>query len=263
MVYAKFVGIINFVADTPFNIGGRREANRLYTLRLNDRLLIPASTWKGAFRSIAEKIARTMSLTGVEKTAVEVAASAHDVSELIGNITRSHADLLEKFKTELENREWSQFPEADKVLRELGYRDEDLASESPEWLLAQYLLYHCPIGKLFGNWVRAGSLLFTDTLIQSKLHTRPGVGIDRASGTVKEDVLYFVETSTPGLKVQLILIGDIDARASTPSTLLARTLQAIKTIGLSLGARKSAGLGALSMLSAEFHTVELGKDPEL
>ena len=58
---AKFVGLLTFRSEGPIHVGKGREGNVLYALRLPDgRLLIPSSTWKGALRSLAEKLAPTL-----------------------------------------------------------------------------------------------------------------------------------------------------------------------------------------------------------
>ncbi|MEZ0345912.1 MAG: RAMP superfamily CRISPR-associated protein, partial [Infirmifilum sp.] len=60
----KFIGRLSFTARAPIHIGGVREGNFLYILRLSDgRLIIPASSWKGALRALAERLATSMPLS--------------------------------------------------------------------------------------------------------------------------------------------------------------------------------------------------------
>ncbi|MEM0087388.1 MAG: RAMP superfamily CRISPR-associated protein, partial [Thermofilum sp.] len=254
----KFVGKLQFTARTPVHVGGVREANVLYALRLRSlgRLLVPSSTWKGAFRAIAEKLAPSMPLSEVEKLAVErVALSSEPKSSV--------KDLLEGFGRALRGEETPPFKPDDvkRVLLSIGYSEEELrAPEDPAWMLVEYLAYHCPIGKLFGNQVRAGSVRFLDTLLTAQTQRRPGVGIGRKDLRVQEGVLYTVETTEAEVAVPLVMVGEVERLGSPSAKLLASTLEAVKEVGLSIGGRKSAGLGLLQLESAEFHVVKLAED---
>ncbi|MEM0460513.1 MAG: RAMP superfamily CRISPR-associated protein [Thermofilaceae archaeon] len=254
----KFVGKLQFTARTPVHVGGAREANVLYALRLRSlgRLLVPSSTWKGAFRAIAEKLAPSMPLSEIEKLAVErVALSSEPKSSV--------KDLLEGFGRALRGEEAPPFKPDDvkRVLLSIGYSEEQLrAPEDPAWMLVEYLAYHCPIGKLFGNQVRAGSVRFLDTLLTAQTQRRPGVGISRKDLRVQEKVLYTVETTEAEVSVPLVMVGEVERLSSPSAKLLASTLEAVKEVGLSIGGRKSAGLGLLQLESAEFHVVKLAED---
>jgi CRISPR/Cas system CSM-associated protein Csm3 (group 7 of RAMP superfamily) len=251
----KFAGVIEFRAATPLHIGGEREANVLYTLRLPDgRLLIPSSTWKGALRALAEKLAPALPLSGVEKLAVERVAPAQDPREARERVR----DLLSDFERALKGEASKVFDPSDvreKLLR-AGFDLERIEDE--EWALVTYLSLYCPVGKLFGNWARAGSLRFFDTALPASTQRRPGVGINRKAGTVQENVLYFVETSEAGLRVPLVLAGEVEARGSAPAKLLSSLLKAVAAVGLNVGGRKSAGLGLLLVGKARFHAFEIG-----
>ncbi|MEM2275393.1 MAG: RAMP superfamily CRISPR-associated protein [Thermofilum sp.] len=255
---AKFVGKLQFTARTPVHVGGAREANVLYALRLRSlgRLLVPSSTWKGAFRAIAEKLAPSMPLSEIEKLAVErVALSSEPKSSV--------KDLLEGFGRALRGEEAPPFKPDDvkRVLLSIGYSEEQLrAPEEPAWMLVEYLAYHCPIGRLFGNQVRAGSVRFLDTLLTAQTQRRPGVGIGRKDLRVQEGVLYTVETTEAEVAVPLVMVGEVERLGSPSAKLLASTLEAVKEVGLSIGGRKSAGLGLLQLESAEFHVVKLAED---
>jgi len=254
----KFVGKLQFTARTPVHVGGAREANVLYALRLRSlgRLLVPSSTWKGAFRAIAEKLAPSMPLSEVEKLAVErVALSSEPKSSV--------RDLLEGFGRALRGEEAPPFKPDDvkRVLLSIGYSEEQLkAPEDPAWMLVEYLAYHCPIGRLFGNQVRAGSVRFLDTLLTAQTQRRPGIGISRKDLRVQEKVLYTVETTEAEVSVPLLMVGEVERLGSPSAKLLASTLEAVKEVGLSIGGRKSAGLGLLQLESAEFHVVKLAED---
>ena len=132
-----------------------------------------------------------------------------------------------------------------------------------EEMLAVFLAYHCPLGRLFGNRVWAASVRFLDTVLsRGAVERRAGIGIDRARGIVRENVLYFVETTEAGIEVPLTMVGEVWKPGSSSSKLLAYTLEAVRELGITLGGRKSAGLGLLSLQRAEFHVVKLDEDKD-
>lgn len=251
---AKFAAILAFEARGPVHVGGRREGNVLYALRLPDgRLLVPGSTWKGAFRSIAEKLAPSIPAAGPEKLALELVAAGE----------RGRDAYLEKLRGDFEaalKGAATRFDPADvkRVVGELGLDRE--ASIDAREALEQYLEYYCPVGKLFGNRVRAGSLKFADSVVEAPTFRKPGVGIDRKTGTVKEGVLYFVEAGDPGAPVKLLMVGEVDERGSAASRLLASTLLYVKELGVAVGGKKSTGMGLLELRDARIHVVEYAAD---
>jgi Uncharacterized protein predicted to be involved in DNA repair (RAMP superfamily) len=252
----KFVGILTLKARGPIHVGHSKEVNVLYTLKLpSGDLVIPASTWKGALRSLAEKLAPSLPMSGIEKLAVDIVARAQDPKDARDRVR----GLMGDFEKALEKQPQQRFDQRDveEKLLSLGYDLQRI--DDKEWVLVQYLSLYCPVGRLFGNWALAGSLKFFDTVIRSGSQRRPGVGIDRKTGTVQERVLYFVETSDAYAAVPLVLLGEVEAPGSTPAKLLASVLEALSEVGLNIGGRKSAGLGLLELESAEFYSFEPGK----
>ena len=75
-------------------------------------------------------------------------------------------------------------------------------------------------------------------------------------------MLYFVETSEAGLRVPLVLTGEVEARGSSPAKLLSSLLKAVEAVGLNVGGRKSAGLGLLTVEEARFHAFEIGAEDD-
>jgi len=253
----KFVGVIEFRAVTPIHIGGERGANVLYVLRLPDgRLLIPSSTWKGALRALAEKLAPALPLSGLEKLAVERVMPAQSSDEARRRVREG--GLLNEFEEALSGKQTANFDPADVKgkLISVGYDLERIEDE--EWALVTYLSLYCPVGRLFGNWARAGSLRFLDTVLPASTQRRPGVGINRKTGTVEEHVLYSVETSEAGLRVPLIIVGEVEKRGGTLAKLLSYLLKSVAAAGLNVGGRKSAGLGLLLVEKARFHAFKIG-----
>ncbi|MEM4603234.1 MAG: hypothetical protein QW842_05475, partial [Candidatus Nezhaarchaeales archaeon] len=74
------------------------------------------------------------------------------------------------------------------------------------------------------------------------------IAIDRYSSRVKEEALFILE-SIIGEKVKLKIIADNLAPGAEDSKLFALTIEAIENLGLNLGARKSAGMGSLKIIS--------------
>ena len=129
-------------------------------------------------------------------------------------------------------------------------------------MLVKYLSYYCPVGRLFGNRVRAASIGFLDTLLPPLTQRRPGVGISRETLTARDKSLYRVETTSTGIEIPVVMIGEVEQIGSAPARLLAATLRAVEEVGLSIGGRKSAGLGLLKLTSADFHIVKVGKEQD-
>lgn len=250
MEYFKFVGKIIFEAKTPLHIGGTRESNVLYMLRLPDgRLIIPSTSWKGAFRAIAEKLAPSQPMSEVEKLAVECLLDLGELSEYYERFR----DAIEGFGDFLKGGE-----KVTEVLRKLGYTEDEIKVKKIEDLLRIYLSYYCPVGKLFGNQVWASRVRFLDTILSTNTERRAGIGVDRYNGTVRDRTLYFVETTAVEIEVPLIMIGEI--YKDTSAKIFASTLEFVKMFGLSIGARKSAGLGNLTIKDAKFYVVDISKD---
>jgi len=253
---AKFVGVLEFITYGPLHIGGERVGNELRLLRLHDgRLLIPASTWKGAFRSLARKLALSLPLSSVERLAVE---RVSDPASKLENVK----DLLEDFKKALRGVPNSLFEPGDvlEVLREIGYDEELKEPEDPAGMLVSYLEYYCPVGRLFGNGVHSASTRFSDTLLEVATARRPGIGIERRTGKVRNDVLFFVESIPPGTVVKLVMVGEVRRKGDNASMLLASLLKAVDALGISIGGRRSAGYGQLNLRGCHFYVVEFRKD---
>lgn len=266
----KAIGLLLFRLVSPLNIGLGGEGVRREFLTIPDgRLLIPASTWKGSFRHLTEIIARNTEFDDIADLAVRL------YKETISGITysedrESFREYIIRFHDILRDANIRE------VLLELGYSEDEILEAGKDTEIGRRILsrmaedfiaVNCPIGKLYGNRVIAGKVRFRDTLIKLdgervRIHTRPGTGIDRKSGKVKEGVLYFIETIPPGVEIKLTIIADNLIPGSYESRLFASTLEALKLIGLSIGARKSAGGGHLLLDDAIFYEIDLKNDKE-
>lgn len=225
----KFIGLLELEAETPLVIVGGRFGNLLRTLRLpSGELLIPSSTWKGVFRRLAETLASTLQ---TEK-----------------NLASTPSVDPEHFR---------------ETLKRIGYSEEEINTEElRDELLKKYFEYHDPIGKLFGNQVRAGSLRFLDTVFKADTIIKAGIGIDRETDTVAENALYMLEAIPPGTRLRLIVIGELDAPGDPASTLLAGMLEYAADLGVNIGARKSVGYGLLRLVEEKcrFYIIKYAED---
>ncbi|MEN2974897.1 MAG: RAMP superfamily CRISPR-associated protein [Candidatus Caldarchaeales archaeon] len=267
----KVIGILSFKLVSPLNIGlGEREVRRDF-LRIPDgRLLIPASTWKGSFRHLTELIAKNTKFNGITELAVRLYKETK-----AGIIYSEDKERFKEFAYGFQKSLWD--VKVRDVLLDIGYSNEDIEEAQKDTdtgrqklleIAEDYIAIHCPIGKLYGNKVLAGKIRFLDNLTklgsnEVELHIRPGTGIDRQTGKVREGVLYFINTISPGPEIRLRLIIDNLMPREDDSRLFASTLEALKFTGLSIGARKSAGMGHLNLDKATFYLIDLRKDENL
>jgi CRISPR/Cas system CSM-associated protein Csm3 (group 7 of RAMP superfamily) len=279
----KAVGVLDFEAESSINIGLGDTGVRKAFLRIPeyDKFLIPSSTWKGAFRSISERLAKNMPF---KHKLAETAVKFYREKEM-GISYQGKPEDLEDFKKftdtviKVLRGDKTELPYASSEISEMaeriGYEKREIHEIERMGLqtrgglayrLAEDLLaVHCPIGRLYGNRLLAGKVRFLDSILERravKVEIRPGAGIDRKSGKVREGSLYFTETLTRGTRIKLIVIADNLISKEGDSRLFASTLNTIAEIGISIGTRKSAGLGMLKLNveSSYWYLIELGED---
>jgi CRISPR/Cas system CSM-associated protein Csm3 (group 7 of RAMP superfamily) len=273
----KVVGRILFKPEATLHIGIGGWGVRREILKTSDgRLIIPASTWKGAFRQIGEKVAKKLPLQGLEKIAVDgyiendkgITYEIKDEDrEKFVKALRGEGGFFGLTKSEITQLllqlDYTQ-DEIEKIVKEgeEGKEQEEGQKKDAEEALGKILALYCPITRLFGNTTIAGKLRFIDTITPFTLHIKPGVGIDRRSGTAKEDQLYFLEAASVDSNITLRFVADNIEPHKTDSTLLGSILKYVEKLGLQIGARKSTGMGDLTMVKTEFYLVELSKDRE-
>jgi len=257
----KIVGELTFIVKSPLNLGsGEGERVRDF-LRLPDgRLIIASTTWKGAFRSLSELIARNTVFSSLSGLAVRLYAEKKAGITYRGDREQFNQHV-EGFKEELRKRG----KELESLLRELGYDEGEIERALEDRVILEkmaedYLAAYCPIGKLYGNRVLAGKVRFLDTFLRSGTIYKPGVGIDRASGKAREGALYGVNVIPPGLQIKLRMIIDNLIPGEDDARLFGATLKTIKMMDLSIGSRKSVGLGHLGLHNGIFYMVELRND---
>lgn len=274
----KAIGILEFKIKTPLHVGtGGIEARRTLVRISGDRILIPSSTWKGSFRSISEKIAKSMKFE--DKLAELAVRSFEEGQRVTYNVDR---DFCEEILNVLKGGKSDIIPynkdSLIKVASEIGFTSEELIEIEEKGFAARddllnrlagsILAIHCPIGKLYGNHLLAGKLRFLDTILRVGVdrivhHERPGIAIDRRSGRAKEHALFILE-SILGEGVKLRVIADNLIPGAEDSKLFSLTLKAIGNFGLSIGARKSAGMGLVELdkKSSSWYIVSLKDDKD-
>jgi len=252
---------------------------RLFRIKLaHDEREVPillASSLKGALRALSERLVRTdisaFTSTEAELKAVELHHEAPGkplCHRGPGNKLQEQEVLSEVLRAlGLEGLELSKFSQLaitlgispDDVAEFLraGYErlpDVRLLSEREKAFVAEVadrcLAMCCPVCRLYGAPSLAGKLKVVDGLPHEanvEISIRTHVGIDRASGTHREDILYQEEMVEPGHTFTAYLIVDNIKPGSSEAKLLASTLEFIMNLGLKLGSSKSRGLGLLSL----------------
>ncbi|MEM1554582.1 MAG: RAMP superfamily CRISPR-associated protein [Thermoproteota archaeon] len=270
----KTIGLLDFELGSSLHIGiGGEEVQREFLRLPTGELVIPSSTWKGAFRNISEQLAKSMKFNGIAALAVE------SYYESKSGITyRSDKNKFEKFAEDFVKTlrgipsGGMNSEELVLMMKGLGYTEEDIlevrekgleAAEDLARIMAEdYIAINCPIGKLYGNRTITGKVRFFDSIFNAKTHFRPGIGIERSSGKVKENALYFSEIVSFG-NLRLTFIADNLSPGADDSKLFANTLEAIKFVGISIGGRKSVGMGHLKLSNGIFYIVDFRKDENL
>jgi len=283
----KAVVELSMSLQEPLHIGSGDFGARRALLRLNNHVVIPSSTWKGALRSIAENLARSMveSLTGLERLAILCYSEENrgimyewddkhvgkylnglDIETFRREYERTRAsfkeNLLDQLRKYKQGQTLNYLGEELLTMLDIGYSPETI-EEADETKLTKmfedYLASKCPIGSLFGNSVLSGKVRIMDTILNHvTTDERPGVGINRKSGKAQDNALYFTETVSAGTEVKLRLIADNLYHGKTDAKIFAGILEWIKEIGLNVGGRKSAGLGLMELRSCRIWMWQLG-----
>jgi CRISPR/Cas system CSM-associated protein Csm3 (group 7 of RAMP superfamily) len=262
-----------FEAETPVSVGVGGEEVLRQVLRIGHWIVIPSTTWKGAFRAIAERLAKTMELDGLERLAVKLYRETQKrIVYTPRDTDQDWETYLSEFKSvvngnPIQNPQYVLKPqEVTQFLNDVYVDIEEIkkAKDGYEKMAEGYLAYNCPIGRLFGNHVLAGKVRFMDTVIDVKqTHFRPGIGIDRKTGKVREGILYYIESIPSKTEISLRIVADNLTSGETDTTLFNNTLDYIQKLGLQIGTRKTAGMGLLSLKNIQKIDLDLKSDSEL
>jgi CRISPR/Cas system CSM-associated protein Csm3 (group 7 of RAMP superfamily) len=262
-----------FEAETPVSVGVGGEEVLRQVLRIGHWIVIPSTTWKGAFRAIAERLAKTMELDGLERLAVKLYRETQKrIVYTPRDTDQDWETYLSEFKSvvngnPIQNPQYVLKPqEVTQFLNDVYVDIEEVkkAKDGYEKMAEGYLAYNCPIGRLFGNHVLAGKVRFMDTIIDvMQTHFRPGIGIDRKTGKVKEGILYYIESIPSKTEISLRIVADNLMSGGTNTTLFNNILDYIQKLGLQIGTRKAAGMGLLSLKNIQKIDLDLKSDGEL
>jgi CRISPR/Cas system CSM-associated protein Csm3 (group 7 of RAMP superfamily) len=262
-----------FEAETPVSVGVGGEEVLRQVLRIGHWIVIPSTTWKGAFRAIAERLAKTMELDGLERLAVKLYRETQKrIVYTPRDTDQDWETYLSEFKSvvngnPIQNPQYVLKPqEVTQFLNDVYVDIEEVkkAKDGYEKMAEGYLAYNCPIGRLFGNHVLAGKVRFMDTIIDvMQTHFRPGIGIDRKTGKVKEGILYYIESIPSKTEISLRIVADNLMSGGTDTTLFNNILDYIQKLGLQIGTRKAAGMGLLSLKNIQKIDLDLKSDGEL
>jgi CRISPR/Cas system CSM-associated protein Csm3 (group 7 of RAMP superfamily) len=262
-----------FEAETPVSVGIGGEEVLRQVLRIGHWIVIPSTTWKGAFRAIAERLAKTMELNGLERLAVKLYRETQKgIVYTPQDTDQDWETYLSEFKSvvngnPIQNPQYVLKPQ--EIMQFLNDHYVDIeeikkAKDGYEKMAEGYLAYNCPIGRLFGNHVLAGKVRFMDTIIDVKqTHFRPGIGIDRKTGKVREGILYYIESIPSKTEISLRIVADNLVSGETDTTLFNNILDYIQKLGLQIGTRKTAGMGLLSLKNIQKIDLDLKSDSEL
>jgi CRISPR/Cas system CSM-associated protein Csm3 (group 7 of RAMP superfamily) len=262
-----------FEAETPVSVGIGGEEVLRQVLRIGHWIVIPSTTWKGAFRAIAERLAKTMELNGLERLAVKLYRETQKgIAYSPQNADPDWDTYFAEFKSvvngnPIQNPQYVLKPqEVTQFLNNVYVDIEEVkkAKDGYEKMAEGYLAYNCPIGRLFGNQVLACKVRFMDTIIDvMQTHFRPGIGIDRKTAKVKEGILYYIESIPSKTEISLRIVADNLTSGETDTTLFNNTLDYIQKLGLQIGTRKTAGMGLLSLKKIQKIDLDLKSDSEL
>jgi CRISPR/Cas system CSM-associated protein Csm3 (group 7 of RAMP superfamily) len=262
-----------FEAETPVSVGVGGEEVLRQVLRIGHWIVIPSTTWKGAFRAIAERLAKTMELDGLERLAVKLYRETQKrIVYTPRDTDQDWETYLSEFKSvvngnPIQNPQYVLKPqEVTQFLNDVYVDIEEVkkAKDGYEKMAEGYLAYNCPIGRLFGNHVLAGKVRFMDTIIDvMQTHFRPGIGIDRKTGKVREGILYYIESIPSKTEISLRIVADNLVSGETDTTLFNNILDYIQKLGLQIGTRKTAGMGLLSLKNIQKIDLDLKSDSEL
>ncbi|MEM3448995.1 MAG: RAMP superfamily CRISPR-associated protein [Thermoproteota archaeon] len=269
-IRTKIIGVLEFKTKSPIHIGiGGEEVIRDLIRTPREELVIPSSTWRGAFRNLSEQIAKQTRYKGIAELAVRLYSEEAGRGYRGDGFKKYVEDFVKTLQGEKSNIIPDEAGEMRSLLMKLGYTPEEIEEvrgkgvgaekELLETMAEEYLALHCPIGRLYGNRVIAGKVRFFDSLISVNPEVRAGIGIDRKSGKVEEKHLYFIKV-IPRMGIRLKIIADNLLRGEEDSKLFASTLKLIKTLGISIGARKSAGLGSLEVDDGKFYVLDVEED---
>lgn len=114
----------------------------------------------------------------------------------------------------------------------------------------------CPSCRLFGSQVMASKLQIKDAMLLEKVpvEVRDGVAIDRDTGTAVNGKKYNFECVTAGAKFKFLMT--VDNAEEDLQELVKMIIRVLKSGELTLGGRKSIGLGEVKLVDEKIYFVD-------
>lgn len=251
--------VLNLVFDvkTPIHIGYGQEGQlkKIVMLRYGSDYvpLIPCESLKGALRSLASKIAKSMNFSGITRTAVEL----HNKDTHIPSREEEKGEVL-KF-----------LGDAEKWLSENVNLSKRQVKELPDMKkIDLYLASNCPICTLFGSPGFSSKMNLYDAIPNGswRILTLTSTSISRKTKTVEEKRLYSYQlvAPSPNLTYNSKAIIDNLQFESYDGKLFINLLKYLGKYGIQVGGLKSKGYGhiVLNTESSTYKFVDFNLSPK-
>lgn len=246
----------------PFAIGTKGYTSVKAALKLGDRYVIPASSWKGALRALATSCAPRQ---GLSPLGMKLAFGHRFYRDSGRAFYHAEQDAPQEVLAAVEG-----------ALREVarGRKVKDALPSEVSYIFSPDELYTdqerirrelvlalshiaCPIDMLFGSQYAKGLINIADTVVpvSASQELRPHVGIDRISRVAKSDLLYTEELVRAGsvrLRATLWVPDErevlgVRVKGEDALAVWLGTLECIRALGIRIGSGKSRGNGLLML----------------
>lgn len=126
----------------------------------------------------------------------------------------------------------------------------------PEKLAEELYDKLCPICRLFGSQVVSSKIQIKDAMLTNKVpvETRDGIAMDRDTGTAAHGKKYNFECVSAGAEFSFLMT--IDNVEPEYEKLVKMLIHALEDGELTLGGRKSIGLGEVQLINTKVYKVE-------
>lgn len=128
--------------------------------------------------------------------------------------------------------------------------------DNPEAMANAFYNKLCPICRLFGSQVMSSKIQIKDAQLINKaiIETRDGVGINRDTGTAANRVKYDFECVSMGAEFSFLMT--VDNLEPEYETLLKIMINTLTSGELTLGGKKSIGLGEVELIDIEAYKIQ-------
>ncbi len=225
-----------------FRIGAEADGSLLTLLSYGDVLVVPFSSWKGAFKRISEVLARSYG-EGAAKHHLDDEHKGYSdelIERVMGNLG------VEPFDgRKLRAMRVPEIPELFSAFADTEYSEKEVREIVTELVASK----KCPVDRLYGSKFFASELSFSDSIVrQELLDVVTHVTINRKTGTAlkKEETgnLFSEEVVGPLSLSERVIFR---APNEEDKELWRSTLNFVVEEGIQIGSGKSRGLGSASL----------------